>query len=356
VRYELKKFQNEAARSILTKLAQARPGVVEGELEAIILSAPTGSGKTITVAAVIDWLFGGADGIVARPKTTFLWLSDSPELNAQSKAKLIAACDNVPFHKLITVDSESFNELRLQAGYVYFINTQLLGRDKILTKQGDRKGVTFWQTIANTVAAAPQDFVLIIDEAHRGAGVAERTRKPIMQKFITGSDEDGLPPVPLVLGMSATPQRFTELLGNTSRTQRSVTIPPDAVQDSGLLKDLIVVTSPAAAQQSDLTLLENAALRWKDFRARWAAYCTREREKEPVHPVLVVQVEDGGDDTLSRTPLDDVVRVIESQTGQLELHEIVHCFQGREDIRYGGRIIRRMEASRIQDATDVRAC
>ncbi|NVO12399.1 MAG: DEAD/DEAH box helicase family protein [Rhodoplanes sp.] len=354
MRYELKTFQTEAARSILNKLAQARPGVTEGELEAITLSAPTGSGKTITVAAVIDWLFGGADGIVARPQTTFLWLSDSPELNAQSKAKLMAACDNVPFHKLITVDSESFNELRLQPGHVYFINTQLLGRDKILTKQGDRKNVTFWQTIANTVAAAPQDFVVIIDEAHRGAGVAERQRKPIMQKFITGSDEDGLLPVPLVLGMSATPQRFTELLGNTSRTQRPVSIPPDAVQRSGLLKDLIVVTSPAAAAQSDLTLLENAAARWKDFRNRWAAYCTREREKELVSPVLVVQVVDGGDNILTRTPLDDVVRVIERQIGQLGPHEIVHCFQNREDIQYSGRIIRRMDASRIQGAADVK--
>lgn len=48
-----------------------------------------------------------------------------------------------------------------------------------------------------------------LDEAHRGAGVSDKARKPIMQKFITGSEGDGLPAVPLVLGMSATPQRFT---------------------------------------------------------------------------------------------------------------------------------------------------
>ena len=71
-------------------------------------------------------------------------------------------------------------------------------------------------------------------------------------------------------------------------------------------------------------------------------------------PVLVVQVEDGSEDALTRTPLDDVVRVIERQTGTLALHEIVHCFQSREDIKYGGRIIRRMDASRIQDANDVK--
>jgi type III restriction enzyme len=354
MRYELKDFQIESARSILTKFGQARPGVGDGELEAIILSAPTGSGKTITVAAVIDWTFGGADGIVARPQTTFLWLSDSPELNAQSKAKLLAACDNVPFHRLVTVDSESFNETQLQSGHVYFINTQLLGRDKLLTKPGDRKSITFWRTVSNTIAASPQDFVLIIDEAHRGAGVTDRARKPIMQKFITGSEGDGLQPVPLVLGMSATPQRFTELLGNTSRTQRPVTILPEAVQKSGLLKDLIIVTPPATAVQSDLTLLENAASRWKDFRARWASYCIHEQEKEIVKPVFVVQVEDGHDGTLTRTPLNDVVRVIERQTGPLALHEIVHCFQSREDIQYGGRIIRRMDASRIQDSADVK--
>jgi type III restriction enzyme len=140
MRYELKDFQIDSARSILTKIGQARPGLSNGELEAIILSAPTGSGKTITVAAVIDWTFGGDDGIVARPHTTFLWLSDSPELNAQSKAKLLAACDNVPFHRLVTVDSESFNELRLQPGFVYFINTQRLGKDKILTSAPGEAG------------------------------------------------------------------------------------------------------------------------------------------------------------------------------------------------------------------------
>jgi type III restriction enzyme len=100
MKFELKDFQSTSARSIITKLGQARQGVAGGELEAIVLSAPTGSGKTITVAAVIDWTFGGAEGITARSNTTFLWLSDSPELNQQSKGKLLAACDNVPFHRL----------------------------------------------------------------------------------------------------------------------------------------------------------------------------------------------------------------------------------------------------------------
>ncbi|MDR3571712.1 MAG: DEAD/DEAH box helicase family protein [Candidatus Pacebacteria bacterium] len=355
MKFQLKDFQTISARSILAKLNQARAGVSGGDLEAIVLSAPTGSGKTITVAAVIDWTFGGTDGIPARPNTTFLWLSDSPELNQQSKDKLLAACDQVPFHRVVTVDSESFDEERLAPGHIYFINTQLLGKDKLLTKGGDKKTFTFWQTIANTVAAAPEDLVLIIDEAHRGAGVTERSRKPIMQKFITGSDVDGLPAIPLVLGMSATPQRFTELLGNTARTQRPVNITSEMVRLSGLLKDLIVVTTnKSKTADSDLTHLQNAAARWKYFNERWEKYCAKEKEKESVRPVLVVQVQDGAGKTLSATPLHDVVAVIQRVTGPLAVNEIVHCFQEKEELPLGGCIVRRMDASRIQGSPDVK--
>ena len=355
MKFELKDFQTTSAKSILDELDEARVAASKGKLQAVVLSAPTGSGKTITVAAVIDWTFGGADGIVARPNTTFLWLSDSPELNQQSKSKLLAACDHVPFHRLVTVDSESFDEERLAPGHVYFINTQLLGKDKLLTKGGDKKTFTFWQTVANTIAAGPGDFILIIDEAHRGAGVSEKARKPIMQKFITGSDGDGMPAVPLVLGMSATPQRFTELLGNSQRTQRPVHISHDMVRQSGLLKDLIIVTTnKATTVESDLTHLQNAASRWKHFSERWEAYCTKEKEKEIVKPVLVVQVQDGTEDTLTATPMEDAVRVIQRETGPLAVNEIVHCFQDKEEIQYGGCIIRRMDSSRIQDSSDVK--
>ena len=185
IKLELKDFQNTWARAVLDELDEARVAAAKGKLQAVVLSAPTGSGKTITVAAVIDWLLGGEDGIVPRPQTTFLWLSDSPELNQQSKGKLMAACEHLRFHKLFTVESDSFDEERLQPGCLYFINTQLLGKDKLLTKGGDKKTFTFWQTVANTIAEAHEDFILIIDEAHRGAGVTDRSRKPIMQKFIT---------------------------------------------------------------------------------------------------------------------------------------------------------------------------
>ena len=63
MKFELKDFQVTSARGILDELDEARAAASKGKLQAVVLSAPTGSGKTITVAAVIDWTFGGADGI-----------------------------------------------------------------------------------------------------------------------------------------------------------------------------------------------------------------------------------------------------------------------------------------------------
>jgi len=355
VKLELKPFQDTASRDIIFELGEARTSSAKGKLQAVILAAPTGSGKTITLAQVIDLTLGGGDGIPARPETVFLWLSDSPELNVQSKNKLLSACDHLPFHKMVTIDSESFDDDYLQPGYVYFINTQLLGKDKLLTKEpGDRRNFTFWQTVANTIARRSQDFVLIIDEAHRGANATDRNRTTIMQKFILGAEADGLPPVPLVLGMSATPQRFTALLGNTNRTQRPINISPEDVRSSGLLKDWIIVRNPKTTVTGDMTLLENAAKTWKHFTKLWEDYCVREKEKEIVRPILVVQVEDGTQSNITRTPLNDVVRVIERHSGPLGLNEIVHCFQDSNELSAAGRIIRKLEASRIQDSPDVK--
>jgi hypothetical protein len=48
-----------------------------------------------------------------------------------------------------------------------------------------------------------------------------------VQKFIVGSPADGMAPVPLVLGMSATPQWFNTLLGSIHRHTFTPTMPVD---------------------------------------------------------------------------------------------------------------------------------
>src|SRR6266542_1479212 len=360
MKVELKSFQEEKRRELQNKLNAARDEFSRsGELQAIVLSSPTGSGKTITIGALLESLFEGDDDYPAQPQARVLWISDSPELNIQIRDKLLKACDTPDYDHLEVISSDTFDEEFLRAGVVYFINTQLLGKDKLLTQEGgDRRTFTFWRTIANTVRDYANDFLLIIDEAHRGMGVSARERQARMttvQKFIKGSSEDGLPPVPLILGMSATTQRFDAVLGETQRTVRKTTISAEEVRSSGLLKDEMIVIVPASEVNTDMTLLETAVRRWRDFENVWTEYTHKEGERD-VRPVLVIQVQDGIPERniLSRTPLDEVVEVLKRELREIKKGALVHCFDAPGDISFGGENIRRIDASRIQDDDSAR--
>jgi len=51
----LKEFQEDAVEQLIKKLNPAKREVVEGgDRQAVILSAPTGSGKTVITAALIE--------------------------------------------------------------------------------------------------------------------------------------------------------------------------------------------------------------------------------------------------------------------------------------------------------------
>src|SRR5205823_1381396 len=111
----------------------------------------------------------------------------------------------------------------------------------------------------------------------------------IIQKFIKGSNGE-IAAVPLVFGISATPERFAELLAATPRTNRPpVAADPEDVRLSGLLKEAITLYHPEEEQPSDLTLLQDAAALLKRYEKEWSTYATE--EKAPlVRPILVAQV------------------------------------------------------------------
>jgi len=46
MKFELKDFQTNSARAILDELDEARVAASKGKLQAVVLSAPTGSGTT----------------------------------------------------------------------------------------------------------------------------------------------------------------------------------------------------------------------------------------------------------------------------------------------------------------------
>ena len=90
MRDELIPFQKTAVANLLNELNSAAAyHRVDGRPQVIAFRAPTGSGKTIVMATVIEDILNGTETRVEQPEAIFVWLSDSPQLNEQSKKKII---------------------------------------------------------------------------------------------------------------------------------------------------------------------------------------------------------------------------------------------------------------------------
>ena len=323
----------------------------------VSFTAPTGAGKTIIMSALIEDIFFGDDQYVEQPDAIIVWLSDSPQLNEQSKQKIDSKADKIRLSQCVTVSEESFDKEMFENGHIYFLNTQKLSVTSKLTKNGDGRTYTIWQTLANTVREKSDRLYFIIDEAHRGMQGREASKATtIMQKFLKGSSSDGIPPMPVVIGMSATTQRFNALVEGTSSTIHKSIVTTDEVRASGLLKDRIVITySEEGTVNNDMAILQAAADDWKEKWELWTQYCF-EQHYAYVNPILIIQVLNGTGDALTDTNLDDCIAKIEERTGfKLENGQVVHTFGGTTaTLTVNGLEVRYEEPSNIADDRNIR--
>ena len=353
---DLFEFQQKALDELRDRQKKAQRRYIEDRDKHIIpFTAPTGAGKTIIMSAFIEALYCGDTHQGAQNDAIVLWISDSPELNEQSKMKLYSKADKLMMRPIVTIDEKGFKADKLQPGTIYFVNTQKYGANSNLIKYSNDRNYTGWDFMRNTVEEYSEKLVVIIDEAHRGAKTDQAEQMTIMQKFILGSVADNMPSMPLVIGMSATLERFQTLANNSDSTQMpKVEVTPDEVRESGLLKDKINIHHPNDGEAfAEMTYLAQAAKEWKEKCNHWEAY--KQHEDVDVCPALVVQVKNGRNGVISETDLDECIRQIESNAGvTLQQGEVVHTFNNSETINMNGLEVKYLDPSRISENKDVR--
>ena len=363
-------FQDKAVKELRVDVADALDSYRRRKKTQVVsLQAPTGAGKTIIAAALIEDIFFGStlvDGTTfeEQPEAIFVWLSDSPELNAQSKQKIELKTSKLRFGQCVTIVEDSFDMEMLEDGHVYFLNTQKISKNGKLTQHSDDRQYTIWETLDNTIQNKSDHLYFIIDEAHRGAKSKREAGKDttIMQRFIKGYEyvENGIKrkmhSMPVILGISATAERFNTLVGNTTNVGlQKYVVTAEEVRSSGLLKDRIAITYPEDPEKNnDMVLLEAAVEEWLKKCKRWYQY-TSEQHYANVDPVLVVQVRQGSGGALSDTNLEDVLAKIEEKVGTpFKAGEVVHCFGEGAVVEINGLRIPHVKASEIADDHKIR--
>lgn len=360
MKIELRDFQKEAVRQLLARLENARLGCRLGVTQAVGLTSTTGAGKTVIAAAVIEAMLVGSTefNTVADPEAVFLWMTDLPDLNAQTIDKIIDSSD-LRYDRLVEV-SGTFNDEILDPGKIYVLNTQKLNAKADLVKKGPlvHRNFTFWDVVRRTIEDEHRTLYLVVDEAHRGMTEDRKIEEAnsIIQRFIKGYPEEAMPAVPIVVGISATPARFQTVVENAGRTVSIWPVPPADVRASGLIKDRTLAEYAGENQTDAMAMFPEAVRAWKEATDQWAAYQTAHpvAGERAVIPALIVQVENEGANRITLTPLDTLVRMITDIAGPLPDSAFAHAFGEGKPESVGQRTVRYVEPPKISRDTDAR--
>jgi len=375
MKFTLKDYQSEAVDSVLINLKHAKElfkDRAKSETSSFSLTATTGSGKTVMAAAAIEALFWGNDefNFTPDPGAVVLWFSDDPNLNKQTFHRLRQASEKFSYSNLVFIEPP-FAKPRLEPGKVYFLNTQKLSKGSLLTRghnesvdEGqvtqtrfgaapDLQGWTIWETLANTIDSKDLTLYLILDEAHRGFNSrTSREKQTIVSQLVNGTKSR--PPIPIVMGISATIAHFEAAMqeAEVARSRRalpSVIVDPVKVQESGLIKDTLVLDIPNEAGNFDSVLVARAARKLKDSSERWAKYTSDQGLTEAVLPLLILQ-------TPNTPNPDDIGRAIDkifAEYTDLKASSIRHVLGDHTTQKFGKWEVDWIEPQRVQDEAHI---
>lgn len=363
MKFTLHNYQEEAVAAVLANLRKARNyWRAEGDRSAFSLTAVTGAGKTVMAAAVFEALFHGEDEkfhFDADPGAVVIWFSDDPSLNEQTRFRLMESSDRLQHTDLVVVEN-TFNQPKFNPGKIYFLNTQKLGKNSLLVRGFDDSGMfpemrpdlrnyTIWDTIRNTIEDPTLTLYLVLDEAHRGMGGDVKEKPTIVKRLING--EKGVPGIPVVLGISATIERFSKAMQGADKRLMLPPVEVDTalVQDSGLLKDDVVLDIPDETGDFDTVLVRRAVRKLRESTKAWADYAQKQGI-ETVVPLMVMQLPN----TPNHNDVGKMLDVVFEEWPDLPKTSVAHVLGEHTTQTFGSHSVPYIPPQRVQNDTWVR--
>lgn len=234
--------------------------------EEIVLSAPTGAGKTVLVCKFID------DYLDENPNTVFLWLCPGAGgLHKQSEASFKEVTSGIPYGDVYNFITEPDPR-----GQVFFINWDKINKkSNVVLREGEHKDL-----MAKVLSCHNNgiDIFMLIDEEHKYKDTANEYIGNIQPKH--------------VLRISATP---------ISKGDHNEIITDDEVIGAGLIAAGISINEGVskAIQENnrlddDLLLIDLADKKRKEIQAEY------DRRGLKIRPLVIIQFPNGSDEWISR--------------------------------------------------------
>lgn len=253
----LYKFQEKHVDSLLSKCA---------DNEELVLSSPTGSGKTVMVSKFIDYYLD------ENPDTVFLWLCPGAGgLHKQSKDSFVEVTSGISYGDVYDFITEP--DVR---GHVFFINWDKINKkSNVVLREGEHKDL---MTKVLSCHNSGIDIFMLIDEEHKYKETAAEYVGNIQPKH--------------VLRISATPD---------SQGNYIETVSDDEVIGAGLIATEISINEGVsfAIQENnnlddDLLLLELADRKRKEIEKEYRKLGLN------IRPLVLIQFPNGNEEWIER--------------------------------------------------------
>lgn len=168
----LKEYQEKAVERLIEYTCDALQ--MPNRKIQLLLKAPTGAGKTVTMAAYLSQL---VQELTLRPNlprdVAFVWLAPNT-LHLQSYASLKGFYSELNDLKPLQIEDLS-GETALQAKDLLFINWSSVDKEKNTFRQDNEQDYNL-QTFIERTAANGIEIIVIIDEAHLSAFTGEQAK------------------------------------------------------------------------------------------------------------------------------------------------------------------------------------
>ena len=278
---ELKKYQEDAIEKIIVKTKDiiGCGDKISRDEKVIIFKAPTGSGKTFTMAEYICQIIKEWEDKIEL-KMCFLWVSiGKGELHKQSYRALKNYFG--PFPNVCLLEEKYFGSRRtIEDNDVVVVNWEKLrAKDNqtgewknVLMK--DKETVNFRELIAETKKNGSK-IIMIIDESHSGA----TSERAFELRDIIDAD--------LTIEMSATP-----VLVEGKHDSRLVEVPASEVIDQGMIKKEIIVNENIDEIADDEITSQDLVLE-ASYQKRLELAKLYKKENADVNPLVLIQIPTG---------------------------------------------------------------